>query len=75
MCNHIAIHDFVLTRFVFFGDLFKAAAVRFELRGGGWKDAFLQMDGEPWKQPMSTDYSTFVEIKKVPFQSLMINGV
>lgn len=35
---------------------------------------FLQMDGEPWKQPMKSDYSTFVEIKKVPFQSLMING-
>lgn len=30
------------------------------------------MDGEPWKQPMITDYSTCVEIKKVHFQSVMI---
>jgi diacylglycerol kinase (ATP) len=33
------------------------------------------MDGEPWKQPMSKEYSTFVEIKRVPFQSLMVNGL
>lgn len=32
------------------------------------------MDGEPWKQPMSKDHSTFVDIKKVPFQSVMVNG-
>ncbi|CAK9325785.1 unnamed protein product [Citrullus colocynthis] len=52
----------------------QAAAIRFELRGGEWKDAFLQMDGEPWKQPMSNEFSTFVEIKRVPSQSLMISG-
>lgn len=52
----------------------QAAAIRFELRGGEWKDAFLQMDGEPWKQPMSNEFSTFVEIKRVPCQSLMISG-
>ncbi|CAK9187312.1 unnamed protein product [Ilex paraguariensis] len=51
-----------------------AAAIRFELRGGEWKKAYMQMDGEPWKQPMNNDYSTFVEIKRVPFQSIMING-
>lgn len=57
------------------GKLFlQAAAIRFELRGGEWKDAFLQMDGEPWKQPMSDEFSTFVEIKRVPSQSLMISG-
>lgn len=55
-------------------DIVQGAAIRFEFRGGEWKEAFLQMDGEPWKQPMSKDYSTFVEIKKVPFQSVMING-
>lgn len=54
--------------------IFQAAAIRLEIRGGEWKDAYMQMDGEPWKQPMNTDYSTFVEIKRVPFQSLMING-
>ncbi|ESR66696.1 hypothetical protein CICLE_v10008147mg [Citrus x clementina] len=52
----------------------KAAAIRLEFRGGEWKDAFMQMDGEPWKQPLNRDYSTFVEIKRVPFQSLMISG-
>ncbi|KAF2535591.1 hypothetical protein F2Q68_00019258 [Brassica cretica] len=65
--------SFVMTELISAKHIAQAAAVRFELRGGDWKDAFLQMDGEPWKQPMSTDYSTFVEIKKVPFQSLMIN--
>ncbi|KAJ6958064.1 diacylglycerol kinase 3-like [Populus alba x Populus x berolinensis] len=49
-----------------------AAAIRLEVRGGEWKDAFMQMDGEPWKQPMSKEYSSFVEIKRVPFHSLML---
>ncbi|KAI7990990.1 Diacylglycerol kinase 7 [Camellia lanceoleosa] len=43
-------------------------------RGGEWEEAYLQMDGEPWKQPMNKDYFTFVEIKRVPFQSVMVNG-
>lgn len=67
-----------------YGDLFihgfhlqlfgQAAAIRFEIRGGMWEEGFMQMDGEPWKQPMDTDYSTFVDIKRVPFQSIMIKG-
>ncbi|KAL0872922.1 hypothetical protein Bca101_022627 [Brassica carinata] len=65
--------SFVMAQIITAKHIAQAAAIRFELRGGDWKDAFLQMDGEPWKQPMKTDYSTFVEIKKVPFQSLMIN--
>ncbi|XP_058207746.1 diacylglycerol kinase 7-like isoform X4 [Rhododendron vialii] len=52
----------------------KAAVIRFEFRGGEWQEAYMQMDGEPWKQPMDKDYSTFVEIKRVPFQSVMIHG-
>ncbi|KAK2976408.1 hypothetical protein RJ640_030393 [Escallonia rubra] len=52
----------------------QAAAIRFEFRGGDWKEAFMQMDGEPWKQPMNKEYSSFVEIKRMPFQSVMING-
>ncbi|CAI0427755.1 unnamed protein product [Linum tenue] len=32
------------------------------------------MDGEPWKQPMSREYSSFVEIRRVPHQSVMISG-
>lgn len=54
--------------------IFQAAAIRLELRGGGWKNAYLQMDGEPWKQPISKDFSTFVEIKREPFQSLVVGG-
>ena len=54
--------------------LFQAAAIRLEVRGGEWKDAYMQMDGEPWKQPLNKEFSTFVEIKRVPFQSVMING-
>jgi len=52
----------------------QAAAIRLEIRGGDWKDAFMQMDGEPWKQPMTRDYSTFVDIKRVPHQSLVVKG-
>lgn len=52
----------------------QAAAIRLEIRGGEWKDSFMQMDGEPWKQPMNRDYSTFVDIKRVPHQSLVVKG-
>ncbi|KAG5559621.1 hypothetical protein RHGRI_009222 [Rhododendron griersonianum] len=52
----------------------QAAVIRFEFRGGEWQEAYMQMDGEPWKQPMDKDYSIFVEIKRVPFQSVMIHG-
>ncbi|KAL3535320.1 hypothetical protein ACH5RR_003781 [Cinchona calisaya] len=52
----------------------QASTIRFELRGGEWKEAYMQMDGEPWKQPMNKDYSTLVEIKRVPFHSVMVRG-
>ncbi|KAH6818567.1 diacylglycerol kinase 7 [Perilla frutescens var. frutescens] len=52
----------------------QASAIRFELRGGEWKKSYLQMDGEPWKQPMNKEFSTFVEIKRVAYQSLMVRG-
>ncbi|XP_020109170.1 diacylglycerol kinase 4-like [Ananas comosus] len=52
----------------------QAAAIRLEIRGGQWRDAYMQMDGEPWKQTMSRDYSIFVDIKRAPFQSLIISG-
>lgn len=54
--------------------MFQAAAIRLEIRGGEWKDAYMQMDGEPWKQPLRSEFSTFVEIKREPFQSYMISG-
>ncbi|XP_074570006.1 diacylglycerol kinase 3-like [Curcuma longa] len=52
----------------------QAAAVKLELRGGDWNRAYLQTDGEPWKHPLNREHSTFLKIKRVPFQSRMING-
>ncbi|KAJ7955735.1 diacylglycerol kinase [Quillaja saponaria] len=66
--------SFVMVELISAKHIAQAAAIRLEVRGGEWKDAYMQMDGEPWKQPMSKDFSTFVEITRVPFQSLMING-
>ncbi|KAK4404496.1 Diacylglycerol kinase [Sesamum angolense] len=52
----------------------QASAIRFELRGGEWKEAYMQMDGEPWRQRMDKEYSTFVEIKRVPHHSIMVRA-
>ncbi|CAA0819400.1 Diacylglycerol kinase 4 [Striga hermonthica] len=54
--------------------IIQASAIRFELRGGEWTEAYMQMDGEPWKQPMNKDFSSFIEIKRVPHHSLMVKG-
>ncbi|CAJ1975532.1 unnamed protein product [Sphenostylis stenocarpa] len=67
--------SFVMVELIPAKHIAQASAIRLEVRGGEWKDAYMQMDGEPWKQPMNKDYSTFVEIKREPFQSLMISGV
>ncbi|GLT80412.1 hypothetical protein SLA2020_518530 [Shorea laevis] len=66
--------SFVMVELISAKHIARAAAIRFEVRGGEWKDAYMQMEGEPWKQPMQKEYSTFVEIKRVPFQSLMVRG-
>ncbi|XP_042511381.1 diacylglycerol kinase 4-like [Macadamia integrifolia] len=66
--------SFVMVELISAKHIAQAAALRLEIRGGEWRNAYMQMDGEPWKQPMDREYSTFVEIKRVPFQSLMING-
>ncbi|KAL2547388.1 uncharacterized protein Fot_08918 [Forsythia ovata] len=42
----------------------QASSIRFELRREEWAEAYMQMDGEPWKQPMNKEFSTFVEIKR-----------
>ncbi|WOL08598.1 diacylglycerol kinase 3 [Canna indica] len=52
----------------------QAAAIKLELRGGDWNKAYMQMDGEPWKQPINREHSTFIKIERVPFQSRMISG-
>ncbi|EEF30636.1 diacylglycerol kinase 4 [Ricinus communis] len=66
--------SFVMVELISAKHIAQAAAIRLEIRGGEWKDAYMQMDGEPWKQPMSKEYSSFVEIKRVPHRSFMING-
>ncbi|PIA28546.1 hypothetical protein AQUCO_06800001v1 [Aquilegia coerulea] len=66
--------SFVMVELISAKHIAQAAAIRIEIRGGDWKKAYLQMDGEPWKQPIKKEYSTFVEITRVPFQSLMISG-
>ncbi|KAJ9689581.1 hypothetical protein PVL29_014986 [Vitis rotundifolia] len=66
--------SFVMVELISAKHIAQAAAIRLEIRGGEWKQAYMQMDGEPWKQPINNEYSTFVEIKRVPFQSPMISG-
>ncbi|GMI92872.1 diacylglycerol kinase 4 [Hibiscus trionum] len=66
--------SFVMVELISAKHIAQASSVRLEIRGGEWKDVFMQMDGEPWKLPISKDYSTLVEIKRVPFHSLMVNG-
>ncbi|XP_068652176.1 diacylglycerol kinase 3-like [Aristolochia californica] len=66
--------SFVMVELISAKHIAQAAAIRLEIRGDQWKEAFMQMDGEPWKQPIKNQYSTVVEIKRVPFQSFMING-
>nr|XP_043620909.1 diacylglycerol kinase 4-like [Erigeron canadensis] len=66
--------SFVMADLISAKHLAQATEIRYELRGGAWKEAFMQMDGEPWKQPMNNESSTFVHIKRVPFQSIMVNG-
>ncbi|KAF3452844.1 hypothetical protein FNV43_RR03277 [Rhamnella rubrinervis] len=66
--------SFVMVELISAKHIAQAAAIRLEVRGGEWRDGYMQMDGEPWKQPMHEEFSTFVEITRVPFQSLVING-
>jgi len=66
--------SFVMAEFIKAKHIAQAAAIKLELRGGQWNRAYLQIDGEPWKQPLTNDYSTFVEIKKMPYHSLLLNG-
>ncbi|XP_031481010.1 diacylglycerol kinase 4-like [Nymphaea colorata] len=67
--------SFVMAELINAKHLAQAASIKLELRGGQWKDAYMQMDGEPWKQPIHAEHSTFVDIKRVPCQSLLINGL
>ncbi|XP_047323446.1 diacylglycerol kinase 7-like [Impatiens glandulifera] len=64
----------VMVKLISAKHLAQAAAIRFEFRGGEWKKAYMQMDGEPWKQPLQQDYSTFIDIKLVQYKSVMLNA-
>ncbi|KAL2338592.1 hypothetical protein Fmac_013038 [Flemingia macrophylla] len=66
--------SFVMVELISAKHIAQASAIRLEVRGGQWKNAYMQMDGEPWKQPLSKDFSTYVDIKREPFQSLVISG-
>ncbi|WVZ73343.1 hypothetical protein U9M48_021662 [Paspalum notatum var. saurae] len=66
--------SFVMAELIKAKHIAQAAAIKFEMRGGQWDRAYVQMDGEPWKQPLFQDQSTILEINKVPYHSLMING-
>ena len=47
--------------------LLQAVALKLELGGSQRKQAYMQMDGEPWKQPLSNIHSTVIEIARVPY--------
>ncbi|KAL5208471.1 hypothetical protein ABZP36_032906 [Zizania latifolia] len=66
--------SFVMAELIKAKHIAQAAAIKFEMRGGQWNRVYAQMDGEPWKQPLVQEYSTVIEINKVPYHSLMING-
>lgn len=53
--------------------LAQAVALKLELRGSQRKQAYMQMDGEPWKQPLSDIHSTVIEIARA-HQSLILNA-
>ncbi|CAN6233154.1 unnamed protein product [Urochloa humidicola] len=66
--------SFVMAELIKAKHIAQAAAIKFEMRGGEWNRVYVQMDGEPWKQPLIQERSTILEINKVPYHSLMING-
>eukprot|EP01018_Ginkgo_biloba_P007102 Gb_24490 [translate_table: standard] len=66
--------SFVMIDLITAKHLAQAVALKLELRGGSRKRTYLQMDGEPWKHQLSRSDSTMIEISRVPYQSIMING-
>uniref|UniRef100_A0A0D9VLZ2 Diacylglycerol kinase n=1 Tax=Leersia perrieri TaxID=77586 RepID=A0A0D9VLZ2_9ORYZ len=56
--------SFVMAELIKAKHIAQAAAIKFEMRGGQWNRAYVQMDGEPWKQPLLQEQSTIIEINK-----------
>lgn len=48
--------------------------MRLELNGNVRKKAYLQMDGEPWMQPLGTSFEdpTVLMIEKLPTPSMLL---
>ncbi|KAJ8434621.1 hypothetical protein Cgig2_033107 [Carnegiea gigantea] len=66
--------SFVMVELISAKHIAQASAIRFEIISDEWKQAYLQMDGEPWKQPLDKEYKTYVDIWRVPNQSIMVRG-
>lgn len=66
--------SFVMVELISAKHIAQASAIRFEIISDEWKQAYLQMDGEPWKQPLHKEYKTYVDIWRVPNQSIMVRG-
>lgn len=64
----------LLSSFLFFLLTQQAVAVRVEM-GGNRERAYMQMDGEPWQQPLGSadDIPAVVEIGKLPHASVMLS--
>lgn len=66
--------SFVMADLITAKHLAQAVALKLELGGSQRKQAYMQMDGEPWKQPLSNIHSTVIEIARAPYQSLILNA-
>lgn len=66
--------SFVMADLITAKHLSQALDLKLELGGSQRKQAYMQMDGEPWKQPLSNIHSTVIEIARAPYQSLILNA-
>ncbi|KAM0939239.1 putative diacylglycerol kinase (ATP) [Dioscorea sansibarensis] len=66
--------SFVMAELITAKHIAQVAAIKLEIKGNQCGKTFMQIDGEPWKQPLDETSSTFVTIKGMSFQHLMITG-
>ncbi|XP_039145440.1 diacylglycerol kinase 7-like [Dioscorea cayenensis subsp. rotundata] len=66
--------SFVMVELITAKHIAQAAAIKLKIKGNQCKKTFMQIDDEPWKQPLDEKSSTFVMINRMPFQHLMISG-
>ena len=54
----------------------QGCAIRMQLVADQRHRVYMQMDGEPWRQPISEEEnSTTIEITKIPTHSLMLKAL